>query len=137
MIIYEKWNDDNTELLNTIIDPNALTIEKMRGTYLLVVEPVVDPATEKKGDMTFTATERSWAVVAKTQEEQDEYTAVLAANAAIVAEDADIASAILSGAIGSLTLDQAKTQASGETLIVRRLVDLIWALLRERNRRLG
>jgi hypothetical protein len=81
MPTYEKWNEDNTVRLNTIIDPDPTKLSKMDG-YLLVVDPVIpDPATQKKGPMTFTATERSWAVVDKTQEEKDNYSAQVAAAA--------------------------------------------------------
>jgi hypothetical protein len=79
MIIYEIYNKYNTELLNTIKDPDPYHLTKM-GDYLLVVGPAVDPATEKKGEKTFPPIsadgERSWEVIAKTQEEQDEYQAL-------------------------------------------------------------
>ena len=92
MIIYEKWNEDNTTLLSIIRDPDALKLSKMVG-YLLVVEPdpLPDPQTEKKGDYTFPPItwpeERSWEVVAKTHEEINEYQATLAVTEARVANE--------------------------------------------------
>jgi hypothetical protein len=78
---YEIWDKGNTRMLNTVVDPDPTKLAKMDG-YLLVVEPnIPDPATQKKGAMTFSATERSWAVVAKTQEEKDSYAAQTAATA--------------------------------------------------------
>jgi len=89
MPTYEKWNEDNTVLLSTIIDPDALKLSKMQGKgYLLVVEPVVDPATEKKGIKTFLTSTRSWEVIPLSQGELDDYQAAQEANAIREANEA-------------------------------------------------
>jgi hypothetical protein len=62
MPTYEKWNNDNTERLNTIKDPDQLKLSKMVG-YKLVVMPVFNKLTHKLGGYKHSKDERSWHVV--------------------------------------------------------------------------
>lgn len=77
-MIYELWNEDNTELENTITNPDSLKLSKM-SDYVLVVEDQngfnhnFHDLTEKQN--TFTATERQelWVYTVKPANEIREY----------------------------------------------------------------
>lgn len=106
MATYENWSLDKKDLLNTIRNPDQVTLDKMKLSsrpckWRLVVEPEIDVATRKKGAMTFSDTERSWVVADKTQEEKD-------LHALGVATAAELSSEIESNPLTGKTFAQAE-----------------------------
>lgn len=108
MTTYEKWNEDNTKLRSIITNPDSVKLAKMAG-YLLVVEPVIDQAIEKNGDKTFSATERSWEVITKAQEEQDAHTAEQEEIAQAASDKVEIQEEIAQSPLSGITFDQVDT----------------------------
>jgi hypothetical protein len=133
MLIYEKWNEDKTEVLSTIINPDSLKLSKMKG-YLLVVEPTINYEIEQKGSTTFTPTERSWEVISLPQETID---AIAQSKADNLELETEIANNPLSGAtfeeVASLINALDMTDKEAVRTILRKMAKAILIL----NKRMG
>ena len=69
------------------------------------------------------------------QDVQDYLEGLATANAARIAEDAEIAQAIIDGSLSTMTYEQLEAATLGESLVIRKMARVTWALLKDYNRR--